>query len=107
MTVDRETFLKARLPERDVDLPGVGTVRVRGLSRAEAMRVRDLRDDLAAAEQLLVTLGLVDPALSAGDVAAWYEAAPAGEIDRLVGPIQELSALGEDAPKSGLPGLRP
>lgn len=105
--MDRETFLKARLPEREVELPGVGTVRVRGLSRAEAMQVRGLRDDLAAAEQLLVVLGLVDPALSADDVAAWYASAPAGEIDLLVGPIQELSALGEDAPKSGVPGLRP
>jgi len=103
--IDKEAFLKHRLGESAVDLPGVGIVRVRGLSRAEAFRVQKAGDP-DAMERLVVFLGLVEPRLTEDEVAAWYEAAPAGEIDLLVRPIQELSGLSEGAAKSGLPPVR-
>jgi hypothetical protein len=104
--IDKETFLKARLPEREVDLPGVGTVRVRGLTRAEALEVQALQGDVAAMEQKVIHFGLVDPVLTNAEIACWYGAVTAGEIDLLVNPISEMSGLTEGAPKRGVPEVR-
>jgi hypothetical protein len=104
--MDKETLLKPRLPERDVDIPDVGTVRVRGLSRAEALGIQALGDDTAAVEHRILLLGLVDPKLTAEDVAEFYAAAPAGEIDPIVSAVVELSGLAEGASKSGVPQVR-
>lgn len=103
--ISRDAFLKHRLGEQTVELPGVGIVRVRGLSRQEAFEVQALKD-AEAMERKVVELGLVEPKLSAEEVAEWYAGAPAGEVDLLVGPIQALSGLGEGATKSRLPEVR-
>lgn len=104
--IDRETFLKPRLGETVVELDGVGQVRVRALSRTECLRIRDLKDDQAAMERAIIALGLIEPALTDEDVAAWHEQAVPGEVDTLLTAIQSLSALGEGAAKSGVPAIR-
>lgn len=104
--IDREQFLKAALPEAELDIPDVGTVRVRGLTRAEALGLQTIKDDPGALEQRIILLGLVEPALSADDVDAWYGSAPAGLTDLIVDAVSRLSGLGEGAAKSGVPGIR-
>jgi hypothetical protein len=104
--MDKDAFLKVRLPERSVEIEGVGTVRVRGLSRVEALDVRNTGGDVDRAEKKIIFYGLVDPTLTEEEVTAWYAAAPAGEIDQLVNPIVELSGLAEGAAKSGVPEVR-
>lgn len=104
--IDKEAFLKASTPEEVITLPGIGDVRVRGLSRSEALSLSKVKDDPEALEQLIVRLGLVEPALTADEVKAWFDVAPAGLIDPLVEAVQRLSGLGEGAPKSGLPEVR-
>lgn len=105
--IDKELLLKRRLNEREVEIPGVGTVRVRGLSRAEALACQKVgTSDVGALEQKILHLGLVDPRLTEVEVAEWYAAAPAGEIDPVTTAIQELSGLGEGAGKSDVPGVR-
>jgi hypothetical protein len=103
--IDREAFLKPRLAEREVDLPGVGTILVRGLSREEVVAMQPLKNDTAALEQRIIELGLVNPALSAADVGAWYAAASTGEVDLIVDAICDLSGVSTGGPKSGLLGL--
>lgn len=80
---------------------GSGTVIIRGLTRNEAVRIRESRDELNARDDLLISLGLVDPAMSPQDVAAW------GEIEGqfvvmtdLSEAIGELSGMTEGAGKS-------
>ena len=104
--IDKEVFLKASTPEETVTLPGVGDVRVRGLSRNEAVSLAAVKSDPAALEQLIIRLGLVDPTLTADDVAAWYASAPAGLTDLIVNAVERLSGLTGDAPKSGVSGVR-
>ena len=98
--MDKETFLKPRLPEADVDIPGVGAVRVRGLSRLEALQIQSGKQDMAALERAVIRLGLVDPALTPDEIDAWYAAAPAGEIVPIVSAIHDLSGLKEGAAKA-------
>lgn len=104
--IDREAFLKAVLPEEVIALPGVGDVRVRGLSRSEALSLAKAKDDPQALEMLIVRLGLVEPALSEEECKAWFASAPAGLVDPIVKAVERLSGLGEGAPKSGVPGVR-
>jgi hypothetical protein len=93
--MDKEALRKARLPEREVTLDGVGVVLVRGLSRTEAMTIGKFADDPDAGEVWMLTRGVVDPALSEEDVRAWRDAAPPAEVDLVLQAIADLSGLGE------------
>lgn len=103
--VDKKALMAPRLPEDDVEIPGVGTVRVRALSRAEAMSVQRLakRDQDAHT----IALGMMDPPMSVDDVRQWAAASPAAEMEAVARRIAELSGiLTEGAQKSGLPAVR-
>jgi hypothetical protein len=109
VSIDKAALLARRLPERDVELAGIGSVRVRGLSRAESLDIPELSG--AAREATIIARGLVDPVLSVAEVQAWMAAAPAGEFEVVSTAIGQLSGLletsGTDAYKSvrGEPGL--
>lgn len=111
IAVDKELLFKTRLAEADVDVPGVGTVRVRGLSRAEVMAIRKATDNDPATldgqrvlvlERKMISLAMVDPKLTEAEVKLWQDAAPAGELQPVADRIQELSGLAEGATKSGV-----
>jgi hypothetical protein len=103
--VKKDALLAARLPEDDVEIPGVGTVRVRALSRAEALKVQRLGK--AEKDAHTIALGMVDPPMSVTDVQRWAESSPAGEMEAVGRRIAELSGvLTEGAQKSGVPGVR-
>lgn len=112
MSIDREALFKPRLEEAEVDLEGMGTVRVRGLSRGEVIAMRKATDTEAnldgpralVIERKMIALAMIDPKLTETEVARWQEAAPAGELEPVTAKIQELSGLSEGANKSGLPG---
>jgi hypothetical protein len=99
--MDKELLFRPRLPEADVDVPGVGTVRVRALSRAEAMDVENAKGN-AAIERRLLSLGLVDPVLSEMEVGLWQKAAPASELEDVSNKIAELSGLLPDSAKEAV-----
>jgi hypothetical protein len=96
-------LLKPRVPEGTVDLEGVGTVRVRGLSRGEVFMTQQAKG-VEAMERKILALGMLDPALTEAEVKAWQENSPAGEIEPVSEKIRELSGLVTGADKSGVPG---
>jgi cell division inhibitor SulA len=105
----KEALFKPRLPEDDVEVPGVGTVRVRGLSRTEVMLMRKATDIEAidgsralVLERKMLALGMVDPQLSESEAGRWQQASAAGELDLVSDRIAQLSGMAEGAPKSGL-----
>lgn len=98
MTVDKELLFKSRLPEEDVEIPGVGTVRVRALSRDEALKVRGT-SDVATIERRMIAMGCVDPVLTENEVKRWQLAATAGELEPVTLKISELSGMTDDAAK--------
>jgi hypothetical protein len=115
--VDLEKLLAPRadtasgMPEDDVPVPGIGTVRVRGLSRVEVMVQRKATDAEAldgpralVIERKMLALGMVDPPMTEAQVGAWQKVGGAGEIEPVLARVQELSGMGDDAPKSGVPG---
>jgi hypothetical protein len=98
MSVDKEALFKPRLPEAEVELPDVGTFRVRGLSRGEALAIQETKGH-AYLERKMVARALLDPVLTEAEVGRWQEASPAGELEPLTDKIQELSGMAEGAQK--------
>lgn len=101
MTVDKELLFKARLPEADVEIEGIGTVRVRGLSRAEALSIQKVAGSgTDILERKMLALAMVSPRMTEGEVREWQEAAPAGELEPVTVKVQELSGINEDSAKA-------
>jgi hypothetical protein len=100
---DKATLIGAgpRLEEADVKLTIAGRpalVRVRALSRAEAMELQKIGDSgTGVIERRMLSLGMVRPRMTEGDVREWQEHAPAGELEPLTDRIQDLSGVGDDA----------
>jgi hypothetical protein len=84
---------------------GGGYVVIRGLTRNEALLVR-AGDNVGEMDNLMISLGMVDPVMSPEDVAAWGEVGDAGTMIRLSNRISELSGMVEGAGKSGVPRPR-
>ena len=97
--MDKAALLKGFLPEADVELPsGIGTVRVRGLSRIEAVQVqRGVSDSDPDANDVLevraCARGMVDPRLTEDEVAAWRTTGLAADVQAVAQRISELSNM--------------
>lgn len=99
--MDKSKLLASRLPEKDIDIEGVGTLRVRGLTRGLAILVADT-DGTAKRERLIIRHGLVDPVLTDNEIKEWMEAAPSGEVDQVVTEIARLSGMLPDSEKEAV-----
>lgn len=110
--MDKELLFKPRLAEEDVEVPGVGTLRVRGLSRAEVLAVRKAADDnpdgprVLALERKMLALALVDPKLTEAEVGQWQDASAAGELEPVVQVVQRLSGMGARPDKQAYADFR-
>ena len=104
--MDKDLLLKARLPEGQHEIPGVGVVRFRALTRGEALEIVGKEMPYADMERRLLSAALVDPQLTEDDVKAWQDAAPAGELEPICEAIQKLSGLEEVAAKAAYQSFR-
>lgn len=95
-----------RIEQDDVELAGVGWVRVRGMSRYEmlhASRVRGEKGDLAA-ERFILAACMVNPTVTEDRVAEWQKASLAPEINKVANEVNRLSGVAQGADKSNVPG---
>lgn len=112
MALDKERLLAPRaatshgMEEADVDVPGYGTVRVRGLNRIETMGIQRI-DDHAERERHMIACGLVDPPFTLDEAAEWQRVTTGGgELEAVTRRIGELSGLVEGADKSRRAAVR-
>jgi hypothetical protein len=102
VTFDKDLLFKPRLREEDVEIPGLGTIRVRGMSRAEV--VDDLyevdRSVAGAFECRLLSLAVVAPALTEEEAGEWRRAATGDEVRVVIDKINELSSLTKEQAKA-------
>lgn len=97
-TVDIAALLAPRLPEDTVEIAGIGTFRVRGLSRIEAISVQAGKGT-ANIERKMIALGLLEPKLTEDEVGTWMRNAPAGELSPISDRIAELSGMAPGSEK--------
>lgn len=106
MAIDKEALFKSRLTEEEVDVPGVGAVRIRALSRTEALSLRGVEMPVEELERRLLAMALVDPVLTQEEVRQWQEASSAGELEPITRAIAELSGMETTAPKTAMRQFR-
>lgn len=106
--MDKEKLLAPRLEEDDVEIPGVGTVRIRALSRFEVLVTQrgQKRGDALAMDRSLLLHGMVDPVLTEDEITRWQKASPAGEIEPITRRIAELSGIGPGSDKEAYKSVR-
>lgn len=98
--MDKETLLKLGLPEADVELPsGAGTIRVRGLSRLEAIGMNTLKTD-EEREVHALACAMLDPIMTQEDVRAWQRAAVAADVQAASIAVGRLSNMEEGSGKA-------
>lgn len=84
----------------EVEIEGVGTVTVRGLTRYEfAMLGKKYPEAGAEQEQETLALAMVDPPMTVAEVAEWQRSSPATEINEVATEINRLSGIGRAAEK--------
>lgn len=93
----REQILARKTGRGTVTLSDGGKVAIRALTRDEALQVREV-GKLRDGDNLLISLGMVDPQLTPEDVAAWGASDAAGD---LVTVSNEISALSKMTPAAG------
>lgn len=107
MDKSRLTADRVSLNTDTVDIPGVGSVVVRGLSRFEFLVAQKKHpDDTLRQERFILSTALVDPVLTEDDVADWQKASGPNEINEVATAINRLSGIGQGADKSGVPEVR-
>lgn len=90
-----------------VPIPGMGVIKVRPLSRAQAMAVYDQELSAARMEQVLISNACVEPTFTADEVAAWQECDGAGgNILTVVNAILDLSGMQVGAGKAAYKRFR-
>ena len=107
--VDKAALLSgtAALATTDVPIPGFGVIKVKPLSRAQAMSVYNRDLDAAEMEQVLVSYAAVEPAFTRKEVARWQEVDTAGgSILKLVNTILEISGMEIGAGKAAYKRFR-
>lgn len=101
----REEILAKAVDQEVVTLPSGGQVKVRGLTRDEALEVQEA-EGTAARDNVTIARGLVEPTLTVDEVAAWAQSAPAADSIEISRAIARLSGMTEGAGKSGPPRPR-
>jgi hypothetical protein len=104
--MDKNALTTPRVPTGEVEIPGVGTIKVRGLTRIELLLAGKNTEDVAVMERRMLAYALTDPEMSEKDVEAWQKASPAGEIAPVVAKVNELSGVGRAAQKEAYATFR-
>lgn len=103
--MDKSTLLASVPNTAEVEVPGKGTVTVRGLTRYEvALMTKKCQGDNDKTERFILATGLVEPKLTEDEVEVWQQIATAGEILSVAKKINELSGFSQGAAKSDLAG---
>jgi len=96
-----EELTHTECPEDDVQLPSGRWVRVRGLTRAEAIKIQTI-EGVHETERFALSRGLLIPQMNEPQIDAWMAHAPAGELNPASNRITELSGMDDGAEKQAV-----
>lgn len=94
------------MDEEDVEIDGIGTVRVRGITRIEAIWLSDIEDKVAN-ERRTLHFALIFPRMTEPEISEWMAASEAGgDIAAVMAVVQRLSSMGPKADKEAYKSVR-
>jgi hypothetical protein len=92
--MDKSQLLASRVGAEPYEIPGQGTITIRGLSREQMHEAGTHVDEgVAGMEAAMLAHGLVDPELTVDEARQWQANSPAGEIQPIVERINVLSGV--------------
>lgn len=91
-----------------IEIPDVGAITVRGLSRFEFLVAqKKYPDDALKQERYILSNAVLDPAgLTEDDIADWQKASGPMEINEVANVVNRLSGIGKDAQKEAYKSFR-
>lgn len=92
-----------QLPQGEFRFKDGTVLPIRGLSRAEAIQLRGLEDDVTRLEILCIKAATN---VTEEEATAWHSATPNDEVESLVNEIARLSGLDPDEGKDDAEGLQ-
>lgn len=98
LTADRVTTAELV----DYEIPGLGMIQLRPLSRAETIEAQKFKDDVLQAERFTLSRAIVSPEVKEHHVAAWQRGSFPLEINAVADKINEISGLKKGADKSSV-----
>jgi hypothetical protein len=107
--VSLDALLAADVPVDVAEIPGVGLVKVRGLTRAELHLLTKKDGGNPSAETSDVfyfTHGLVEPAVTESQARKVFESIGFGALQPVIAKISELSGVSRDDQKAAYKSLR-
>ena len=93
-------LLAERFSVEEIEVPGIGTVKVRGLTRGEVLEFNDRKLSEVEGERFMLAKALVEPKMTEEDIAQWQAVSPPNEIGAVVEGVLRLSGLNKDAQKA-------
>jgi hypothetical protein len=106
-TLDVGALLAERFGVVDVELPTLGgSVKVRPLTRSEALKLRGVELEVDEMERQLLALAMVEPKLTEDQVRQWQDVSPAGELEPVAETIIRISGMAQDAGKAAYADFR-
>lgn len=106
MAIDKAVLLGQKFGYEDVEIPGVGVVTIRALTRGEAIRIQG--DEMLAEvmECKLLAMAMVDPKMTEEEVKEWQDTSPAGQMQPVVKAILVLSGMTEEVTREAYDDFR-
>jgi hypothetical protein len=101
----RDEILARKVGHGEITIEDVGTVKIRALTMSEAVQVRELAGRVEQV-YLILSLGLVEPALSLDDVQAWAANDAAGPLNAIAEGITVISGMSESSGKDAYKSAR-
>lgn len=98
--MDKSLLTAKRNKTEELEIPGIGTVTLRAITRSEAFRFVGKTMPEEKMEAIVLSLALVDPQMTEAEVAEWQSVASAGELQAVVEKALQISGLAEDSAKS-------
>ena len=91
-----------QLPTEDFVFGDGQTIKIRGLSRAEAIQLRGLSTDVVRLEILAIKFSC---GVTEEEAEAWHNVTPNDDVERLVNDVARLSGMDEQEGKAGAEAL--
>lgn len=97
--ISKDALLNFSFGVEEFMIEGLGMVRIKALTRAQALSVRGVDMEFAVMEQTLISYAFVEPKLTIEDVKRIQESTPAGLLEPVTDRIAKLSGMKADKPK--------
>jgi hypothetical protein len=106
MVTKEELLASASVPTEDYDMPRVGLIKLKGLTRQESLEVGQAKN-LVEQDRLLIMHGIAEPKLNYKDVETLSATMSSGTLEEITQAIARLSGMLKESGRQAMDDFRP